>query len=236
MEDTPREIVEEVHSSSRRDFLKKSAAAGAVAWSAPAISTLSSKAWADVYKPPKPDKCVCKEEAFALAAKADGIIDGTVGPISKVGDNGGTESVADVSLLDGLVTATLLEAETRECFARATVLNLAIDLDVLDIKLLDISTIEVEVLTAEANGETCEGKSKVVNLRIDGDELTVKTAPNSTVDLPLDLGSIIVNEQNTDGFVEVNALHVFLDVLGLQTLDLIVSHARTTCCPDDKGA
>ncbi len=81
MEDTPQEIIEERHGSSRRDFLKRSAVTGAVVWSAPAISTLSSKAWAQTYD----GVCECDEGAYALFATADGIIDGTVGPIAEPG-------------------------------------------------------------------------------------------------------------------------------------------------------
>lgn len=238
MEDTPQEIIEERHNSSRRDFLKKSAVTGAVVWSAPAISTLSSRAWAETYNGPGNGDCECDESAYALFATADGIIVGTVGPIAESGNAPDSASVADLSALNGLVSARLLASRTEECRAHAEVAFVKIDLTVLDLALLDIAAIEAEVLNADANGETCTGDSDILvvrTIKTDGtvNEVAIGADPNSEVVLDLGaLGSItlVANEQSGNGSIAVNALHVFVNLLDAQTLDVIVSHAETTCC------
>lgn len=88
MEERPsKESPLEISSTSRRDFLKKSAIAGAVVWSAPAISTLpSGRAWADHYNGDHDGDgtitCDCfGEEAWALQVRVlDDLL--TVGPLS----------------------------------------------------------------------------------------------------------------------------------------------------------
>ncbi len=237
MEDTPQEIIEERHNSSRRDFLKKSAVTGAVVWSAPAISTLSSRAWADENGYEEP--CECDEAAYALFVEADGII---IIPEryepSIVTQEGESDFVAGVDL--GLVEATLLNAGIPDnCHAHADVASVKVDLGVLGILGLD-GVIEATVLTADAFGDGCEARSSIATLTVGGEEVLDLETPNLDVDVdlgPLVNATLVLNEQ-TGGTnnIAVNALHLNLTVLGalgnaVQTLELIVSHAESTCCP-----
>lgn len=130
MADSPHEHAEERHGSTRRDFLKKSAVAGAVTWSAPAITALSSgKAWAqaDGY-----EKCPCFAEATALFVSLLGKTVVNVTP-----ETLDDECVAKVdtgsSILDGglRVEARVLCANEEEpdngpCVASASVAEVAI--------------------------------------------------------------------------------------------------------------
>ncbi len=135
--------------------------------------------------------------------------------------------------------ARALATETTECNAHAEVAFVRIDLSVLGIQLLNIAAIEAEVLTADANGETCTGDSDILVVRTisttgEVNVVDLGADPNSEVTLDLGaLGSIrlVANEQTTNGAIAVNALHVFVNLLNAQTLDVIVSHAETTCCP-----
>lgn len=209
--------------TSRREFLKKSAVAGAVVWSAPAIATLpGGGAWAAQYGP---GACDCTENAYALKVFAAGIIN-----ISEIvlPQNGAT-SVATVNVGNGLIVANVLNATTDNCAARASVLDLTVNLgDILQVGgLLNLGltlpTIFATVLesTASANGGCPEANANIARLELGGSNLlTVGTGPNTGVNLDI-LGAVIaqviINEQGTDCVngqtsAFANALHIHIEL------------------------
>jgi hypothetical protein len=80
---------------------------------------------------------------------------------------------------------------------------------------------------------SCTGGSTLTNLAVVAAGIPVVInitgAPNQIVNLPLGLGSIIINEQISagSGDITVNALHVLLTPLGLASTDLIVAHSHS---------
>ena len=99
--------------------------------------------------------------------------------------------------------------------------------------------------TAHCNGSSpsVSGSSELAALSISsvngGHPITVTGAPNQTIALPLNAGSVVINEQSTSisgqsGSMDVNALHVTAtNPLGGPPLaDVIVSHAHADItCP-----
>lgn len=229
MEDTPQEMLPERHGTSRRDFIKRSAVTGAVVWSAPAISTLSSKAWAQTYPAP----CVCTEGAFALSVDVNALDDtldvSTV--ISPVGPAGPDETNFDellgVNVGNGLVTASAARATTRECFAQAELLDASIDLS--QIGVTGVGVITAEVLKATATGADCATNCEITNLAIGGDPVLLV---DGKANISLLDGAVVIAvcEEITNGTASVNALRITVNLPDILTATIIVSHAETTCC------
>jgi hypothetical protein len=79
----------------------------------------------------------------------------------------------------------------------------------------------------------CSGDSQVTDLAVSVLGLPVAVnidgSPNQTINLPLGLGSIIINEQMSSGPDDktVNALHVILTPLGLDFTDLVIAHSHS---------
>jgi hypothetical protein len=84
-----------------------------------------------------------------------------------------------------------------------------------------------------ATAEGCAGDSQITDLsvRVLGLPLKIDVdgSPNQTINLPLGLGSIIINEQTNAGTFDktVNALHVILTPLGLDFTDLVIAHSHS---------
>jgi hypothetical protein len=80
---------------------------------------------------------------------------------------------------------------------------------------------------------SCSGNSTITNLAVSvlGVPLaiTIDGTPNQTVNLPLGLGSIIINEQTSAGAgdMTVNALHVNVTPLALDFTDLVIAHSHS---------
>ena len=99
--------------------------------------------------------------------------------------------------------------------------------------------------TAHCNGSSpsVSGSSELAALSISsvngGQPITVTGAPNQTISLPLNAGTVVINEQSTSisgqsGSMDVNALHVTATnpVGGPPLADVIVSHAHADItCP-----
>ena len=99
--------------------------------------------------------------------------------------------------------------------------------------------------TAHCNGSSpsVSGSSELAALSISsvngGQPITVTGAPNQTISLPINTGTVVINEQSTSisgqsGSMDVNALHVTAtNPLGGPPLaDVIVSHAHADItCP-----
>jgi hypothetical protein len=98
---------------------------------------------------------------------------------------------------------------------------------------------------AECNGSSpsVSGSSELATLVISsvngGQPITVMAAPNQTIALPLNAGTVVINEQSSSlsgqsGSMDVNALHVTITnpIGGPPLTDVIVSHAHADItCP-----
>src|SRR5437899_10118525 len=98
---------------------------------------------------------------------------------------------------------------------------------------------------ARCNGSSpsVSGSSELAALSIssvnDGQPITVTEAPNQTVVLPLNAGTVVINEQSSSvsgqsGSMDVSALHVTITdpATGAPLADVIVSHAHADItCP-----
>ena len=95
---------------------------------------------------------------------------------------------------------------------------------------------------AQCNGSSpsVSGSSELAALAINGGQpITVTEAPNQTIVLPLNAGTVVINEQSSSlsgqtGSMDVSALHVTISdpATGAPLADLIVSHAHADItCP-----
>lgn len=201
---------------SRRDFLKRSAAVGVVAWSAPAILSLpGGGAWAGHYPCPCPN---CDAEATAIR--------------TPLGDLGHTEDGCTCTLNQtiGPVAAQVVcaEANDEHCTARTFLEGVRIELA------------PNTFLTASALSScvTCgSGDSYVADLALLvesplGDTetpLQLSASCNGTVLGLGDLATAIFNEQRCDnGVLTVNALRV---TIGGQDIIIGQSKAGAEGCP-----
>lgn len=215
----------------RRDFVKRSAAAGGVIWATPAISTVS-RAWAQEGSPVCPDEA-CPGRAFGASLTAP-----VVGTITLAETFGGpTQVLATPPPL----AASVIGADVGgpPCFATAHA-------DQLTVTAVPGLVIQQGTLTSavQANQDcTATMSSRIANVFVNGQLLDAQASPNTTLVVNLGLVgtlTVIVNEQGTrcvNGTQTyfVNALHVTLVALGgtLPTTELIVAHAEvgSTCCP-----
>jgi hypothetical protein len=96
--------------------------------------------------------------------------------------------------------------------------------------------------TAQCQGSTpsVSGNSQLVKLVINGQTIAISGATNQTIQLPLNAGSVVINEQSSSvggqsGSMDVNALHVVANnpaPLGTPLADVIVSHSHADItCP-----
>ena len=95
--------------------------------------------------------------------------------------------------------------------------------------------------TARCQGSSpsVSGNSELVNLVINGQTIAISGATNQTIPLPLNAGSVVINEQSSSvggqsGSMDVNALHVVANNPapgGPALADVIISHghADITC-------
>ena len=96
--------------------------------------------------------------------------------------------------------------------------------------------------TARCQGSSpsVSGNSELVNLVINGQTIAISGATNQTIQLPLNAGSVVINEQSSSasgqsGSMDVNALHVVVNSTspsGAPLADVIISHAHADItCP-----
>jgi len=101
--------------------------------------------------------------------------------------------------------------------------------------------------TARCNGSSpaVSGGSDLANLVINGQSIAISGATNQTVPLPLNAGSVVINEQSSSvngqsGTMDVNALHVVINNTtpgGAPLADVIISHAHADItCPVSPSA
>lgn len=108
------------------------------------------------------------------------------------------------------------------------------------------NTIQADFLmsgaTAQCHGASASasGSSELADLVVNGQRIAISGATNQTVVLPLNAGSVVINEQSSSvsgqsGSMDVNALHVVVNNAapggGAPLADVIVSHvhADVTC-------
>lgn len=95
---------------------------------------------------------------------------------------------------------------------------------------------------ATCNGSTASvsGSSDLATLTINGQTIAISSAPNQTLQLPLNAGSVVINEQSgsaagQSGSMDVNALHVVANNPtpgGPPLADIVISHAHADIsCP-----
>jgi hypothetical protein len=152
-------------------------------------------------------------------------------------------------LTNGMLAAEVLNAtvvaQGHQSRARASVAD--VSLNVLG------QTITATLIEAQASAQCSGGQasvsalSELANLTINGDPIIITGAVNQTVDLPGDVGFVVINEQigtvnGGTGDVTVRALRIVIPgVLGTNTdTDLVIAeaHADIVCgqrfCPVDR--
>jgi hypothetical protein len=161
--------------------------------------------------------------AFALSAA--GLL--KIAPIPSVNDSEGfaQKSVAKFATPGGAVTANVLNAQAGAGQARASILDVSVNLSLLS------GTLTKPLLTATAIEAKCEdGKvsSSLAKASIGGQKLDVAVPANTAVGVS-GLASVTLNKQtkNKDGSVTVTALEVNVD--GIQKIEL----ASVTCAAGD---
>lgn len=211
-----------VHSS-RREFLKKSAAAGAAAWSAPAILSLpAGRAWAQQY-----GGCPCSASAFGLRVVIPaGSVDETFGVggcVAMVAEGApGTATVA----ASAVCSSADSDGSDDLCAAEASVggLNVVVG-DPLAPDLVVVASVLAS--SARASCEECgtAGGSSIASLIVDGEDVDVTLCDFSVG------GFVVVNEQTCggDGTLSVNALHI--TVPGVVEVIVAHSEAGAQSCP-----
>ncbi|MBW3578452.1 MAG: twin-arginine translocation signal domain-containing protein [Actinobacteria bacterium] len=201
---------------SRRDFLKRSAVAGAVAWSAPAILSLpGGMSWAAHYPCPCPN---C--DAQAAAAR--------IGGSTLAGADNQCTCVVNASLSAGTPSLTAqvacAEADDEHCTARTF-------LEGVRIQIAENTFITATTLSSCV---TCgEGDAFVADLALEVDGLSTKLQIDGTCNATVlgleGLATAVFNEQQCDnGVLTVNALRITVD-----GVDVIVGQSRAggTGCP-----
>jgi hypothetical protein len=108
------------------------------------------------------------------------------------------------------------------------------------------NTIAADFLMSEASAQclgsspSVSGNSELVKLVINGQTIAISGATNQTIQLPLNAGSVVINEQSSSvggqsGTMDVNALHVVVNnpaPLGAPLADVIISHSHADItCP-----
>jgi hypothetical protein len=210
--------------SGRRDFLKKSLVAGAVAWGAPAVTSLpGGKAWAQTY-----NQCVCTGDAYGLR-----VIIPLLGFDETFGENGSLVNTGTIGIPPlGSVAATVVTGDEGSsvdgtCFGRASVATLDLIVGSTIAPSLRV-TAGVLLSSATASCPPCgtQGTSSIANATASGTllggsiDLDAIASCNTDV---LGLGIIVINEQSCDanGNLTVNALHI--TVPGI--VEVIVAHS-----------
>lgn len=202
--------------ASRRDFLKRSAVAGAAVWTAPAIASLpGAGAWAADGTP-----CPCESDALALAVRippSGSLVDlafdrGAEDPcVANVDTKEQTTALGTIRVQATTVCADESPAGTVPCTAEASIQTL----DVTGTALGTLSPISTTVLASQASANCfpCEvrGSSTIASLTVGTTTVDVNSLLGScNVDV-LGLGVIVFNEQACAGeTLTVTALHLLV--------------------------
>jgi hypothetical protein len=217
---------------SRREFLKKSAVVGGLAWSMPAVASLpGGRAWAQTYPP----ACTCTAEAFGMRiiippVGFDQTYDaGAEDPPVIAVDTGQINlgALGRIRVQANIVTADTGVPPQGGCHGVAALDFLRISGTALPLPVRPIQTAEIAA-EAHASCDGCNtgGGSSVVGLLIGTPPVII---PIGVCNLSV-AGLVVVGEQFCTGDVlTVNALHV--NIPGI--IEVIVGHAEAgaTDCP-----
>lgn len=142
------------------------------------------------------------EDATLLTASVPGLLDAEVLHASTVGQGNASRAEASVAQLSLTVAGQSISADFLMSRAEARCTN---------------------------GSASVSGSSEIVGLVVNGEAISVSGAPNQTIPLPLGVGTIIINEQQSSGpgDITVNALHVI--VPGVADVVIASSHADITC-------
>ena len=236
MADETRESVRETVDTGRRDFLKKSIAAGAVVWSAPVVTSLpGGKAWAAPYPCPNPAG-PCTGTAYGLRIQVASLV---VGPIPSAPGPSPTCLINPaVPPIINLAATVCGDADTTACRFDGYIENL--DLDIASALGLPLLSVQASVLraTASVSGDcppcSAFGSSIIAGLVVNGGAINVTSPCNTTIPVlnpPLNLANVFLNEQTCDanGVLTVNAVRITVPAVGIE---VILGHAeagRTGC-------
>ena len=224
--------------SSRRTFIKRSLVAGAVVWSAPAITSMpAGRAWAKTYH-----TCTCTSSAYGLRViipilsidQTFGVDGCVVGPFTV-----GSAGVATVTA--SAVCGNDTSGTNVNCAAQATIAS-------LDVLVGSVTTLtpngtlhlQATVLEADASSVCGQcvsptGSSTAATASVAGTALGAAHSGGVTINVDagcntdvLGLGLVKVNEQvcNADDSLSVNALHIRVPATGTPIVEVIASHAQ----------
>jgi len=221
--------------SSRRDFLKKSVAAGAVVWAAPVVTSLpGGRVWAAPYPCPNPAG-PCVGTAYGLKVSVGSIV---IGPIPSAPGPSPTclinPVVNPIITLAATVCGDVTLNSAQACRYDGYVENL--DLSVIGLLGITLLRVQADVLHATAGNHNecppCEafGFSEIANLRINGGLISVTSPCNTVIPVPgtSPLVTVHLNEQTCgpNGII-VNALRVTTAPLpAVGVVEIIAGHAE----------
>lgn len=221
------------HDTGRRDFLKKSLAAGAIVWGAPVVTSLpGGRAWAQTYPCPNPAG-PCVADAFGLQITVPAI--GTLTFPSAPGPS--PTCVINPTVPPIINLAATICGDIGDCTANGYVENL--DLDIVSALGLPILSLQATVLSATATtagdcppcGTT--GSSIIAGLVINGGAINVTSPCNTVIPVvpALPIASLALNEQTcaADGTLTVNALNLQIPSLGIQVIAGQAQAGREGC-------
>lgn len=218
---------EEKVDSGRRDFLKKSLVAGAVAWGAPAVTSLpGGRAWAQTYNGCPDPAGPCVTNAFGLQ-----ITTPITGTLTFPGAPGPSPTCVINPTVPGIINlAATICGDVGDCTANGYIENL--DLDILSAAGLPILSLQARILSATAttSGDcppcATTGSSIIAGLVINGGAIDVTSPCNTFIPVVpvLPIAELRINEQVCNGdSLTVNALRLTIPTLGIE---VITGHAE----------
>ena len=235
--------------SSRRTFIKRSLVAGAVVWSAPAVTSLpAGRAWAKTYR-----TCSCTSSAYGLRVIIPLLsIDQTFGVDGCVADTGTLGATGTATVHATAVCGSDTSGTDVNCSAQATIATLDVLVGTVT-TLTPNGTLHLQATVLEADASAVcgqclspTGSSTAATASVAGTALgthsggvTINVAADCNTDV-LGLGLVKVNEQvcNPDNSLSVNALHIRVPATGTPIVEVIVAHAQAgsvrsdgTSCP-----
>lgn len=206
----------------RRDFLKKSLAAGAIVWTAPVVTSLpGGRAWAQTYH-----VCDCLADGFGLFISIPALgINTTLGADGCVADvNLGNNTLARVRATT--VCAADFSTQQAGCSAEASIATLLVNVGPSATPTLRVVA-NVLLTTASSACQTCgttggfSAASVTVSGSLVGGTISVPVGVSCNTDVA-GLGLVVVNEQFCTGTqLTVNAVHV--TVPGI--IEVIAAHS-----------
>lgn len=215
--------------SSRRDFVKKSLAVGAVVWSAPVVTSMpGGRAWAQQYP-----GCACNADAYGLFVSIPALaIEQTFGVGGCVANvNQGSSPTA--SVVATTVCGTSFSTVNAGCSAEATIATLDV---IVGPKATPTLRVRAGVLltTASASCSPCgtTGDFSAAFVTVSGSLVggTINVNVGAACNTSIAGGIVVVNEQTCDGNqLNVNALHI--NVPGV--IEVIAAHSAAGAenCP-----